>query len=335
MDIEEILVFLRNQNYLDIALYVIFIYALLSGWRKGSFLNIYYLLTLVLGIGLGFRYSNFFGLFIQTWLNSETQISKVIAGVIIILGISTASSVLLSILPSRLKANPIDFGSRFFGSIFSFIWVNFFFCIFFSFVSLFSLPNTVKQINEESKLISFYVSPNSFPQEVLSRITGTDLLLSINRIKELTGKTSYVDGCLEIIQAKEIDIRTRDDLAQDLISSVNRHRLDLSIDFLETRQSLSDVAEDYAIKMYREGFFCHLDPSDGSSVDERLRGNNINFNFIGENLSLAASMDLAHQSLLQSARHKETIESSLFRHIGIGVVEGPIGFIVVQIFTGG
>ncbi len=193
----------------------------------------------------------------------------------------------------------------------------------------------MNQINRESKLVSFYVSPNSFPQEVLSRITGTDLLLSINRIKELTGKTSYVDGCLEIVQAKEIDIRTRDDLAQDLISSVNKHRLDLSVDFLETRQSLSDIAEGYAVKMYRDGFFCHLDPSDGSSVNERLRNNNINFNFIGENLSLAASMDLAHQSLLQSSRHKETIESSLFRHIGIGVVEGPIGFIVVQIFTGG
>ena len=154
MDIEEILVFLRNQNYLDVALYVVFIYALLSGWRKGSFINIYYLLTLALGIGLGFRYSNFLGLLIQTWLNSETQISKIIAGVIIILGVSTASSVLLSILPSRLKANPIDFGSRFFGSIFSFIWVNLFFCIFFSFVSLFSLPNTVKQINQESKLVN-------------------------------------------------------------------------------------------------------------------------------------------------------------------------------------
>jgi len=335
MNIEEILIFLRNQNYLDVSLYILLIYALVNGWRKGSFLNIYYLCTLTLGIGLGFRYSNFFGLFIQKWLNSETQISKIIAGVIIILGVSTVSSVLLSLLPKRLKTNPIDFGSRFFGSIFSFIWVNLFLCIFFSFISLFSLPNTVKQINQESKLVSFYVSPNSFPQEVLSRITGTDLLLSINRIKELTGKTSYVDGCLEIVQAKEIDIRTRDDLAQDLISSVNKHRLDLSVDFLETRQSLSDIAEDYAMKMYRDGFFCHLDPSDGSSVNERLRNNNINFNFIGENLSLAASMDLAHQSLLQSSRHKETIESSLFRHIGIGVVEGPIGFIVVQIFTGG
>ena len=57
MDIEEILVFLRNQNYLDVALYVVFTYALLSGWRKGSFINIYYLLTLALGIGLGFRLS--------------------------------------------------------------------------------------------------------------------------------------------------------------------------------------------------------------------------------------------------------------------------------------
>ena len=335
MDIEELLVFLRNQNYLDVSLYATFLYIVIRGWRRGSFVSIYYLITLVFGIGLGFRYSNFLGSFIQAWLNSESQVSKVIAGAIIVLAVFTASSVILSLFPIRMKENPIDFGSRFFGSVFSFIWINLFFCIFFSFINLFSLPNVVNELNSKSKLVSFYVSADSFPQEVLSRITGTDLLLSINRIKELTGKTSYVDGCLEITKTEQIEIRARPDLAQELTVYVNNHRLDQSIDYLDSRQSLSEVAEGYAIKMYREGFFCHLDPFDGSGANERLRKNNINFNFIGENLSLAASMDLAHQSLLQSPKHKETLESSLFRYVGIGVVEGPLGFIVVQIFTGG
>lgn len=335
MDIEELLIFLRNQNYLDVTLYGTFLYVSIRGWRRGSFVSIYYLVTLVVGIGLGFRYSDFLGLFIQAWLNSESQVSKIIAGAIIILGVLTISSVVLSLIPIRMKENPIDFGSRFFGSLFSLIWINLFFCIFFSFINLFSLPNMVNEFNSKSKLVSFYVSPDSFPQEALSRITGTDLLLSINRIKELTGKTSYVDGCLEITKAEQIEIRARPELAQELITYVNNHRLDLSLDYLESRQSLSESAEAYAIKMYQEGFFCHLDPFDGSGVNERLRKNNINFNFIGENLSLAASMDLAHQSLLQSPKHKETLESSLFRYVGVGVVEGPIGFIVVQIFTGG
>ena len=50
---------------------------------------------------------------------------------------------------------------------------------------------------------------------------------------------------------------------------------------------------------------------------------------------LAASIDLAHESILMSLKHRETMESSSYRYIGIGVVEGPLGLIVVQLFTGG
>jgi len=335
MDIENLLILLRNQNYLDILLYFFLFYGVIKGWKKGSFINFYYLSTLVAGLGLSFRYSDYVGSFVQGWLNSEKQVSEIIAGTVIFLGVLTLSSITISILPTKLKTNPVDMGSRIFGSIFSFAWVNLLLCIVFTIVSLFSLPSSIQKFNQESKLVTFYVSAASFPQEALSRITGTDILMSINKITELTGSSSYVDGCLEIGRAIEVEIQLRPDLALELISIINEHRVDLSLDYLESRQNLSDVAEEYAHKMYTQGFFCHQDPLDSSEAKERLENNNINFNSIGENLALAASIDLAHESILQSPKHKDTVESSSFRYIGVGVVEGPLGLIVVQLFTGG
>lgn len=335
MDIENLLILLRNQNYLDVLLYSLLLYGIINGWRRGSFINFFYLITLVLGIGLGYRYSDYVGNFVQGWLNSEKQVSEIIAGTVILLGVLTFASIIISILPNKIKNSPVDMGSRFFGSIFSFSWINLLLCIIFTLVSLFSLPPSLQKLSQESKLVTFYVSATSFPQEVLSRITGTDILMSINKITELTGSSSYVDGCLEIGRATEAEIQLRPDLALELISTINDYRVNLSLDYLESRQNLSDVAEEYAHKMYTQGFFCHQDPLDSSEAKERLEKNNINFNSIGENLVLAASIDLANESILQSQKHKNTVESSSYRFIGIGVVEGPLGLIVVQLFTGG
>jgi uncharacterized protein YkwD len=335
MDIEKLLIFLREQNYLDVFLYIAIFYVLVKGWKKGFLINFYYCTTLVTGIALSFRFSDFVGNFIQGWLNSKNQVSEIIAGIVIFLGVLTVSSILISILSIKKRNTPLDFGSSFFGSLISFIWINLVFSLVLNLGNLFIFPTSIQKITQESKLVSFYINPTSLPQDILSMIAGTDILKSLNKITQLTGSSSHINGCLEIEKALDRDIILRPDLALDLISTVNNHRLDLSLDYLENRQSLSDVAERYAHRMYMEGFFCHQDPLNSSEAKERLENNNINFNSIGENLVLAASLDLAHESILRSTKHKETMESSSYRYIGVGVVEGPLGLIVVQLFTGG
>lgn len=335
MDIEKLLIFLREQNYLDVFLYIAIFYVLLKGWQKGFLVNFYYFATLVSGIALSFRYSDFVGDFIQRWLNSENQVSEVIAGAVIFLGVLTGSSIFISFLFKEKRNTPLDFGSSFFGSVFSFICINLVLSLVLNLGNLFIFPTSVQKISQESKLVSFYINPNSFPQDILSRIAGTDILKSLNKITQLTGSSSHINGCLEMEKVLDKDVILRPELGLELISIVNNHRYDLSLDHLENRQSLSDVAEEYAHRMYTEGFFCHQDPLNSKEAKERLENNNINFNSIGENLVLAASLDLAHESILRSPKHKETMESPSYRYIGIGVVEGPLGLIVVQLFTGG
>ena len=76
-------------------------------------------------------------------------------------------------------------------------------------------------------------------------------------------------------------------------------RINVNSDPLEFSQTLSNIAENYAKKMYTEGFWCHKDPNNGYLVTERLL--EVGYpppKFIGENLAMASTIYSGHQSLM-------------------------------------
>jgi uncharacterized membrane protein required for colicin V production len=76
-NVENILVLLSQQNYLDITVYVFIVYFLFLGWKRGAIYQIYYLFSLLMAISLSFRYSFDIGLYISNWLNSNLQLSEI------------------------------------------------------------------------------------------------------------------------------------------------------------------------------------------------------------------------------------------------------------------
>ena len=81
--IENLLIDLSNQQYLDIFMYVFMLYFLYLGWKKGAVFQIFYLFSLLIAVSLSFRYSDEIGAYISSWLNSNLQLSEVFAGIII------------------------------------------------------------------------------------------------------------------------------------------------------------------------------------------------------------------------------------------------------------
>ena len=64
-NIENLLVFLNNLDYLDIFIYLFIIYLIYFGWKRGSVLIIYYLVTFLISIYLSFTYSFAIGEYIS------------------------------------------------------------------------------------------------------------------------------------------------------------------------------------------------------------------------------------------------------------------------------
>jgi uncharacterized protein YkwD/uncharacterized membrane protein required for colicin V production len=120
---------------------------------------------------------------------------------------------------------------------------------------------------------------------------------------------------------------------QQMFKLVNNERTSRGIAALSFSGALTAVGTAHCEDMFAKGYFSHNTP-EGLTPFDRMAQNNITFNFAGENLALAPSVDLAMKGLIQSPGHKENILSKDFRKIGIGVATGGVfGEMFCQEFT--
>ena len=332
--IENLLIDLSNQQYLDIFIYIFMIFFLYLGWKKGALFQIFYLFSLLIAVSISFRYSDEIGTYISSWLNSNLQLSEVFGGIIIFVAILTLASFLHNLLNNLIKTS--DLGSKALGAAISLLVSNLILTLIFTGLNILNLPALFENSVKDSNLINFYVSPDGTPQQTLEIIIGTDLLKVVNRINYLTGKSSVViddDGCLEIPRYNQSNLQSRQDFSIEIYNLLSLERQNENVDGLELNQILSNVAQAYAYEMYLGGFWCHQNPNNGENVNERLSKAGFPFSNVGENLAIASTIRSGHQSLMQSDSHRNTILDNEFRRVGIGVVSGPIGLIIVQVFS--
>ena len=121
-NIENLLVFLNNLDYLDIFIYLFIIYLIYFGWKRGSVLIIYYLVTFLISIYLSFTYSFTIGEYISSWLNSNQLTSQIFAGVTIFISVLTLSSLFQAIIYRQDSKK--DIGNKLLGSIGSVVLSN-------------------------------------------------------------------------------------------------------------------------------------------------------------------------------------------------------------------
>jgi len=334
-NIENLLTFLNSLDYLDIFIYLFITYLIYFGWKRGAVLIIYYTIAFLISIYLSFSYSFSIGEYISSWLNSSQQTSQIFAGVAIFITILTVSSIFQNLIYKENSDK--DVGNKLLGSISSVILSNLVLTFLFTVISLLSLPRYIEENIEKSNIVSFYLNSEGVPQQTLEIITGTDLLKVTSRIKELTGSSSISleeSGCLEIPSFTGSKLVTKTAQINELFEMVNIERINVNVDPLEFSQTLSNIAIDYARKMYTEGFWCHKDPNNGFLVTDRLL--EVGYpppQFIGENLAIASTIYSGHQSLMNSESHKQTIIDNEFKRVGIGIISGPNGLIIVQIFA--
>ncbi len=331
--LENILNTLNNQEYVDILLYLFIFYFLYFGWKNGSILIVFYISALLVAIFSSFRYSDQVGSYISSWLNSGRQLSELFAGVVIFIGVITVSSLIQNIIQSVAKKN--DIGSKLLGSLLSVLLSNLILTFVFTIISLINTTPLVENYLERSELVSFYTDSEGTPQQALEVIIGNDLLKVVSRIKDLTGKSSVVVdefGCLEIPKVSRSKLIAKDNESNEMFEILNFERINENVDPIEFSQRLSDIAKSYAFLMYEEGFWCHKNPINGQQVGDRLSEVGLPYKTVAENLAISSTLIAGHESLMSSETHRNTILDSSFKRVGIGIVSGPLGLIIVQIF---
>ena len=140
------------------------------------------------------------------------------------------------------------------------------------------------------------------------------------------------DERVEIRPAGE-PVEDRPDLAIQLLDRLNLLRIEEGEEPLAWSAALAEIAAGHGVEMYAEGYFSHVSPVTGS-VGDRLEDQGIPFRIAGENLALNPTVDGVHGGLVASPSHRSTLLETRFTRVGISVYDGPLGLMVVQVFTG-
>ena len=332
--IETLLLSLRNIEYIELFVYIFIVFFVINGWKKGFLLQFFYLMVLLISIALSFRYSDQVGSYISSWFNSNIQLSEIFGGVLIFITVLTVSSFFQNFLANNQKQR--DVGNKLLGGFVSLLVSNLILTLIFTITSIISVPQFFEDTIENSNLVSFYTDTSGTPQQALELITGTDLIKVVSRIKDLTGKSSVVvgeQGCIEIPKYSLSNLSNNNEQKNELYELLLTERSNQNLAPLELSEKLSNIALNYAYVMYQDGFWCHKNPKNGELVGDRLSKQGFPYIDIGENLALSSSVRSGHISLMNSESHKNTILDNEFKRVGIGIVSGPLGLIIVQIFS--
>ena len=332
--IETLLLSLRNIEYIELFVYIFIVFFVINGWKKGFLLQFFYLMVLLISIALSFRYSDQVGSYISSWFNSNIQLSEIFGGVLIFITVLTVSSFFQNFLANNKKQR--DVGNKILGGFVSLLVSNLILTLIFTITSILSVPQFFEDTLENSNLVSFYTDTSGTPQQALELITGTDLIKVVSRIKDLTGKSSVVvgeQGCIEIPKYSLSNLSNNNEQKNELYELLLTERSNQNLAPLELSEKLSNIALNYAYVMYQDGFWCHKNPKNGELVGDRLSKQGFPYIDIGENLALSSSVRSGHISLMNSESHKNTILDNEFKRVGIGIVSGPLGLIIVQIFS--
>ena len=332
--IETLLLSLRNIEYIELFVYIFIVFFVINGWKKGFLLQFFYLMVLLISIALSFRYSDQVGSYISSWFNSNIQLSEIFGGVLIFITVLTVSSFFQNFLANNKKQR--DVGNKLLGGFVSLLVSNLILTLIFTITSIISVPQFFEDTIENSNLVSFYTDTSGTPQQALELITGTDLIKVVSRIKDLTGKSSVVvgeQGCIEIPKYSLSNLSNNNEQKDELYALLLTERSNQNLVPLELSEKLSVIALNYAYTMYQDGFWCHKNPKNGELVGDRLSKQGFPYIDIGENLALSSSVRSGHISLMNSESHKNTILDNEFKRVGIGIVSGPLGLIIVQIFS--
>ena len=332
--IETLLLSLRNIEYIELFVYIFIVFFVINGWKKGFLLQFFYLMVLLISIALSFRYSDQVGSYISSWFNSNIQLSEIFGGVLIFITVLTVSSFFQNFLANNQKQR--DVGNKLLGGFVSLLVSNLILTLIFTITSIISVPQFFEDTIENSNLVSFYTDTSGTPQQALELITGTDLIKVVSRIKDLTGKSSVVvgeQGCIEIPKYSLSNLSNNNEQKDELYELLLTERGNQNLAPLELSEKLSNIALNYAYTMYQDGFWCHKNPKNGELVGDRLSKQGFPYIDIGENLALSSSVRSGHISLMNSESHKNTILDNEFKRVGIGIVSGPLGLIIVQIFS--
>lgn len=119
------------------------------------------------------------------------------------------------------------------------------------------------------------------------------------------------------------DFSDPDKLLEELVGMINAERARQRLRPVRVDSTLMQLADFYACRLVDGGFFSHVDPFDGSTMDTRAADFGYAFLKIGENLAYGQrTLGQVMSDWMNSPSHRDNILDPDFTEIGVAVKTG-------------
>lgn len=320
---------------IDLVIALILFGLVVRGWRRGLVREVFDLVGLVLGTFLAFRLSGPVGDFLTDRFGVTSEWSRIGAGIALFAAVSIGLSLVARALSGIMELPGLAVVNRGGGVVFAAGWGVVLLTILIMLVALFPIGG-LRSALEDSKLATVLAGPDSFAGGLVREVAGEPVAMVVRALEELAGERRVVvdgDERVDLEPTDEGDIGVDGGAAREIFEFINAARLQAGTDPLPWSEDLAALATEHALEMYRQGYLSGLSPVTGR-VTDRARGAGVGLQTLGENIGLAATTRAVHEEMMESPPHRARMISGGFDRVGVGVVAGPYGLIVVEVFGG-
>ncbi len=180
---------------------------------------------------------------------------------------------------------------------------------------------------QESQLAQRLTEPVSEVEQRLAPVFDDAIKRSMGRLSVAPKSDKFIS-----LPYKTTSVKPRPDLEKKMLEMVNEERAKHGLKPLKEDPEMKVVARKHSADMFARGYFSHHTP-EGKDPFDRMRAENVRFLTAGENLSLARTLNMAHDGLMNSPGHRANILRPSYGRVGIGVLDGGIyGLMITQNF---
>ncbi len=318
---------------IDFLLGVLLAVTVYRGYRRGFVREISDLALLLFGALVAFRTGSASGVFFESWTGASPLVARLLGSFLVFFVIQFGGSLLLRrFLTLPLPARTVD---RVGGAAVSGGWFVIGATMLLLVASAVPFSDGIQRQLDDSRAVQLVAGEGSAAKEAISSLVGDRVLEALVNLNQLIGERQVViEGAdtITIPTATGGLVESSAD-AREVFELLNLARIDAGADPLAWSGALAEVAAGHGREMYEQGYFSHVSPETGT-VSDRVRAVGIPYAVVGENLALSPTAGSVHDGLMASPSHRENMLEQRFTRVGISAIEGPLGLMVVQVFTG-
>jgi uncharacterized protein YkwD len=316
------------MNLVDLALILVVLFSIYSGYQKGFIRGAIDLLLLALSLVFAFWAYRYVAAFFEKYITVTGVWTLPLAFIIsyffarIIL--SLLANLFLRSIPHDAEHNVVNNALGILpGAVNGIVSA----AILGSLILAVPLFDGVSAKARESAIVTALTPSMEWAEQKFAPIFDKAVNHSINKLTVVPGTHKSIT-----LPYSVKDPKVREDLETKMLDLVNEERQKVGLPPLKADPEMREIARAHSRDMFARSYFSHNSP-EGKTLTERAAEAGIRYLTAGENLALAQTLSIAHTGLMNSPGHKANILHESFGRVGIGILDGGrYGIMVTQDF---